>query len=267
MLLNQIELLVLIKDQPILEYLTDEKLPRTFVEGRPGSIYELVVHNHSIHRVEVILSVDGLAITDGKPADAASLGFVLSPRATTRLPGWMLDTETAAAFIFSGKQNSYAVQTGEQARNVGVIGAMAFAEHIPSTVWREFSSPNYIFTGSNGSYVSPTNGKGGSITTAATGIFNSFDMEPMGRTDQSPKNAIASVQSLGTGFGEATPFRTTTVTFQRGVALGTLLIYYDDRRGLKARGIVLERQRPRQSTPDAFPGKRLACVPPPGWSG
>jgi hypothetical protein len=246
MLFNNFELMILIRNQPIVEYFTNEQTPRSFVEGRPGSVYELQLRNHNFSSIEVIVSVDGLAVTDGKPADSESLGFILPPRETIKIPGWLLDATSAATFVFAAKHNGYAAQSGAATCNIGVIGAMAFTERSPPR------APSYTFiqTGSNGGYVAPAPIEASSA---------SIQSEPIYPETQG--------QSVATGFGDATPFRTTTVRFQRGMALGTLLIYYDDRRGLKARGIVLERQRALPRTPDAFPGKRSACVPPCGWIG
>jgi hypothetical protein len=72
-------------------------------------------------------------------------------------------------------------------------------------------------------------------------------------------------QTLGTGFGAATSFHTRTVAFQRGAMAAMLTLYYDDRRGLKARGVPLEPPRRAISQPQAFPGLSIGCTPPAGW--
>jgi hypothetical protein len=77
------------------------------------------------------------------------------------------------------------------------------------------------------------------------------------------------VNNLGTGFGAATIFETETAQFDRGDLLGILVLYYDNARGLKARGIEVGRARVRHTapTPEAFPGMKKSCTPPPGWKG
>jgi hypothetical protein len=77
------------------------------------------------------------------------------------------------------------------------------------------------------------------------------------------------VNNLGTGFGAATIFETETAQFDRGDLLGILILYYDNARGLRARGIEVGRPRVRHtaSTPEAFPGMKKSCTPPPGWKG
>lgn len=88
------------------------------------------------------------------------------------------------------------------------------------------------------------------------------------RKAAAPVAMAAAVNNLGTGFGEATAFRTETVSFHRGDMQAMIVLYYDDARGLKARGIVLARTKreKEQVAPNAFPGM-TGCVPPPGWRG
>ena len=73
-------------------------------------------------------------------------------------------------------------------------------------------------------------------------------------------------QTLGTAFGQATNFQTMQVTFERGDMVAMLIMYYDDIRGLKARGIVIPTRR-QQTQPQAFPGMTTGCTPPDGWKG
>jgi hypothetical protein len=77
--------------------------------------------------------------------------------------------------------------------------------------------------------------------------------------------APAVEQTLGTTFGEATDFHTTTVQFQRGDLLAMIVLYYDDRQGLKRRGIDVTR---KLAAPNPFPADTpKGCAPPAGWNG
>lgn len=75
------------------------------------------------------------------------------------------------------------------------------------------------------------------------------------------------VQNLGTGFGKAQDFKTSTVAWERGDMLSMIVLYYDNARGLRSRGINLDRRAKNAATqtPNAFPG--MNCAPPPGWKG
>jgi len=58
-----------------------------------------------------------------------------------------------------------------------------------------------------------------------------------------------------------------TTTFMTATVepFAVALIYYDDRQGLKNRGIKLDGKK-SSGLPNPFPGDR-GCVPPTGWQG
>lgn len=126
MLYNNVELKILIKGKPITEY-THRGL--TYVEGRESSEYELELKNNHSTRVEVIISVDGLSIIDGKFAGPESTGYVLNAYQKAVIPGWMVDQGTAAKFKFGAKEGSYSTGvSGGSSANNGVIGMMVYSE-------------------------------------------------------------------------------------------------------------------------------------------
>lgn len=100
---------------------------RGFVVGRVGDAYTIVVTNRSSHRFEVVASVDGLDVIDGKTADLDHRGYIMRPYGEVRIDGFRQSMNTVAAFRFGAVADSYAAQTGS-ARNVGVIGVAVFAE-------------------------------------------------------------------------------------------------------------------------------------------
>lgn len=76
--------------------------------------------------------------------------------------------------------------------------------------------------------------------------------------------------TLGTAFGESTSFATAKVDFTRGDMLSMIVLYYDDAKGLKARGIQMVKpsKKKYQQKPDAFPAMSPeGCQPPPNWRG
>jgi hypothetical protein len=263
MRLNDVEMTILIRDRPITEYQHDGQ---TLVEGRAGSEYEIAVRNHTWQRLETILSVDGLSVIDGKPAGTQSQGYLIEGGATIRIPGWMLDAKTVAKFAFASMKQSYTAQSGGDDRNNGVIGALVYREKMKPIVYNHNSLiPRSIY----GSGVSDT-GVGTFSGIASNGCLSnatSYNAASIQCSTQSaaprgicPQYSDVVDQGLGTAFGQATDFATQTVAFERGDLLTTLLCYYDDKRGLKARGIVIE--RPVKPIPQAFPA---GCTPPRGW--
>jgi len=108
-------------------YNTYSSARRFVVGGRDGS-YSIVLKNRCKSRLEVVLSVDGLDVIDGKTASFGKRGYVIAPDETLEVKGWRTGPDTVARFKFSTVAGSYAnLSTGEH-RNVGVIGLAVFGE-------------------------------------------------------------------------------------------------------------------------------------------
>ncbi len=101
---------------------------RRLVEGRPGAEYALVIRNRSRSRLEVVVSVDGLDVLDGKPASTSRRGYLINAGQTLEIEGFRTSSATVAAFKFSSVSNSYANLRHGDTRNVGVIGVAVFTE-------------------------------------------------------------------------------------------------------------------------------------------
>ena len=99
-----------------------------FVQGKAGSAYSIWVRNRCRSRVEVVLSVDGLDVIDGKTASFRKRGYVIAPGETLEVKGWRTGWDSVARFEFSSVGASYANQRHGDARNVGVIGMAVFGE-------------------------------------------------------------------------------------------------------------------------------------------
>jgi len=109
---------------------------RSYVIGEVGRRYTIVLHNRTDFRFEVLLSVDGLDVMDGKSASFAKRGYILDPRGDLEVDGFRQSTETVAAFRFGSVKNSYAEKKHGESRNVGVIGVALFNERgAPQPVW------------------------------------------------------------------------------------------------------------------------------------
>lgn len=232
---SPIELKVLINGRDATEYSKDGQ---HFIEGRQGSKFTIKLTNKTYSRVHAVVSVDGLSINTGNPASQSDSGYILNPLQTIEIPGWTLSSSEVAAFQFSTKNRSYAQQGGGSSINCGVIGV---------AVWSEKQKP--IIT---------------------KGIMRGFgdSMWAMGSTtsiSDANLSAQSSINNLGTEFGSRTDFATTSVNFENDRLLDTLVLYYDDIKGLKSRGIeVKSPAKNQQVVPNPFPG---GCVPPTNWRG
>lgn len=106
--------------------------------GEPNARYSLAVANDTGSAFELVASVDGLDVIDGRPADFSSRGYIVDPFSSVVIDGWRTSEDSVAAFRFSSIEESYAERTGE-GRNVGVIGAAFFRE--APRAWEEWRAP------------------------------------------------------------------------------------------------------------------------------
>jgi hypothetical protein len=104
----------------------------TLVVGQDGDRYRIVVRNATDARFEIVASVDGLDVLDGKPASPERRGYILEPRGELVIDGFRQTDERVAAFRFGKVASSYAAQTSGDS-NVGVIGVAIFPER--GAVW------------------------------------------------------------------------------------------------------------------------------------
>jgi hypothetical protein len=101
---------------------------RNYVVGEAGHRYTIVVSNRTNFRLEVVVSVDGLDVLDGKAAAFHKRGYLIDPRGEIEIDGFRQSMDTVAAFRFGSVRGSYAgLKTGDT-RNVGVIGVAVFNE-------------------------------------------------------------------------------------------------------------------------------------------
>jgi hypothetical protein len=95
---------------------------------RTRSRYTIVIQSHVPARLEVVVSVDGLDVLDGKSASVAKRGYLIDPHGVLEIDGFRQSMDAVAAFRFGSVQDSYAEKKHGDARNVGVIGVALFNE-------------------------------------------------------------------------------------------------------------------------------------------
>lgn len=99
---------------------------RRLVAGKKGSSYTIVVKNRCKSALEIVASVDGLDVEDGKTASFSKRGYIIDPGESVEIKGFRTSYNRVAAFEFSGVSNSYANLKYGDTRNVGVIGIAVF---------------------------------------------------------------------------------------------------------------------------------------------
>ena len=105
---------------------------RTLIMGEDGARYRIEVRNGTSARFEIVASVDGLDVVDGKPADPNRRGYIVDPHDTLIIDGFRTSDDAVAAFRFGAVADSYAAQSSGD-RNVGIVGLAIFAER--GAVW------------------------------------------------------------------------------------------------------------------------------------
>jgi len=243
-----------------------EPLPIFYVDGlhyllgRRGQPYEIWLTNRTDARLEAVVSVDGRDVVSGREADyTQDRGYILYPGEELRIEGFRTSLDSVAAFEFSEVSDSYAARMGD-ASNVGVIGVALFEED-------ERGQPAPIAGGEryeqDDERYPPPAASPSSQAKAAPGAGGAADMA---MEEES--------QGLGTKYGDQVGSQAEIVPFKRKDPerpIELIGLYYDDRRGLEAKGVEFPDDG-RYNTldpdgPNPFPGapgdRDFAPPPPP----
>lgn len=205
---------------------------RLYVAGEPGHQYELRLSNRSGERLLAVTSVDGVNVITGKTADPQQSGYVLDPWDGVDVEGWRKNLDEVATFYFTRLSDSYAARTGRP-DNVGVIGVAVFRERQPCCRHH----PHHPLE---------ERAAGNAPAPASQAERQSAD-EYSSRRERG---------KLGTGHGHREDSPAHYVDFQRSSSTPeeTIVIYYDSRKNLMARGVIREpRHYADQDRPNPFP--------------
>lgn len=101
---------------------------RRLVAAESNGTYTIVVRNRSKSILEIVASVDGLDVMDGKRAAFSKRGYLVNPGAFFEIKGFRTSYDSVAAFKFSSVTNSYANLRHSDTRNVGVLGIAVFTQ-------------------------------------------------------------------------------------------------------------------------------------------
>jgi len=217
--------------------------------------YALRVRSDFSRDILVVLSVDGLDVMSGKPADYRSDGgYVLHPHEVLDVPGWRRDDGHVAAFSFREAGGSYSAQMGHGTSNVGIVGCAAFQSVCAhQTPRRQVKKSTSWFPPWDDMQILGSAGFSGG---------HSSSMGP-------PQKASYDRGSLvGTEYGRETEHQVRTVSFRKASEEPDQIVTlrYATRSWLAAQGIAVPPAFDLlfgSGRPQAFPG--VSCPPPPGW--
>jgi hypothetical protein len=231
-----------------------------YLLGQRGQQYDIWLTNRTDERLEAVVSVDGRDVITGREADyVEDRGYILYPGEELQIEGFRTSLDSVAAFEFSDVSDSYAARMGD-ASNVGVIGIALFEE-------AERGEPVPIagggeYEGDDEHYPPPSAAPSAEAKAApSAGASADIAME-----EES--------QGLGTKYGDQVGSEAEIVPFKRkdpDRPLELIGLYYDDRRGLEAKGVEFPDDMKYHALdpdgPNPFPGSRddgdYAPPPPP----
>lgn len=201
------EFSVWVDGRPVPEHL-DGVGGITWIQGVREQEFALYVQNATNNRVLAVVSVDGLSVMDGKPANYNSGGYILSEGSHILIPGWRLDNNSVARFEFGVSAEGYATLMNQSPRNIGVIACAFFAE-------------------------APT----------VTGIDHAMLSDSSGTSKSSTRPGVeTTTDNIAVKFGEKAAHQVVVGSFERASDKpeALLSVRYDTVDGLRARGIGCE---------------------------
>jgi hypothetical protein len=197
---------------------------------------------------------------DGEPASEHSKGYIVAAYGTLYIDGWRTSDDEVRVFKFGSRSSSYAGRTGNDVSNIGVIGVMYIPEKVPVYDLNKLLRDSYSIPVPTHRYEPLHWG----ISTGTPyhdpmcyGIsslsLSSGDVKAVA----SASPVRGAINNVGTEMGEVKHAPVKTVYFDSdATSLTTFAIYYDDRKGLESRGIIVD---PRKLKPSAFPASTKYC--------
>ncbi|WP_058911042.1 hypothetical protein [Entomohabitans teleogrylli] len=98
------------------------------IKGTPGQRYQLYFRNFSSWKnYEVVATVDGLDVLNGKPGSVNNNGYILNAGESLAIKGFRTSKQAEASFEFSAVGDSYVANSQHgDVNNVGTIGFAVF---------------------------------------------------------------------------------------------------------------------------------------------
>jgi hypothetical protein len=262
----------------------------SFIEARSGTTYTIKIKNDNPYRVMAVLSVDGLDVVTGKPAEETNTGYIIDAYSSLDVKGYRISDDNSASFIFTSKGNSYVQQTKSNATNAGVIGLRTFKEKVPYySGWVLNPGVPYTTLGNNTVSSLPctytvgnTTANVTGTTTAAYNCSNYFNNTSVSNTSLNASSGILRSMNVssdtskplshkqfdtGTGWGSKLEDKVTRISFEKGDMLVEMSVYYASKEALVEMGVDLQNIPKIAKEPVMPKAFGNYCTPPKGWNG
>ena len=269
----------------------------SFIEARSGTNYTVKIKNDNPYRVMAVLSVDGLDVVTGKPAEETNTGYIIDAYSSLDVKGYRISDDNSASFIFTSKGKSYVQQAKSNATNAGVIGLRTFKEKlsyysgwnitagsgIGSVTVPYTTLGNYTINTVPCTYtVGNTTANVTATTTAANNCSNYFNSTSVSNTNLNASSGILRSMNVssdtskplshkqfdtGTGWGSKLEDKVTRVSFEKGDMLVEMSVYYASKEALVEMGVDLQNTPKIAKEPVMPKAFGNYCTPPKGWNG
>jgi len=115
-----------------------------YLSANDGQSYQLRYSNTSNQTFEIVASVDGLDVLNGRKASKSNSGYVLRPLSSFSIEGFRKSNSSVASFTFSKPKDSYAANSAYGAiQNTGVIGTVVYELKAPKYYPTKQTSEGY----------------------------------------------------------------------------------------------------------------------------
>lgn len=219
---------------------------KTYIAGNVGDNYEINIceNQKSIGRSLYVVSVDGLNVISGEPANYNQTGYVISNGQCSKIKGWRKNMNEEAKFVLTSSSGSYAARTNQNQRNLGVIGFALFNEDIPIQIYE--SPKSAVLSQKSNDYSSDSARSMPPSATASEAVAEGLIREQSFKLKRDDK--------IGTGHGERIVSQARDTEFKRISDKPNRVIkfYYDSYENLISKGIISI----KQDQPNPFPGER-----------
>ena len=232
---------------------------KTYVMGHYNNRYRVRIRNHTGHRIEAVVSVDGRDVISGELGSfEEQRGYLVDGHSSVLIDGFRQSDQNVASFRFTTPGDSYSARMGTP-QHLGVIGVAVFRERSRPRPVQVAPAPQVMGPTDTGQSAEWETGAGGrGMGTGGGGVASaSSRKESNGRGMNRP-------QKLGTKYGETRYSPIEFVAFVRANSrrpATILAVYYDNESGLISRGI--RTRPPAFDEPSPFPRQVRYAPPPP----
>lgn len=237
----------------------------TYIEAHDGSEYSIRIQNSSAARKLCVISVDGVNVITGQPAQECDIvnGYIVNGFSSIEIKGFRTDVNNVGAFKFCKKANGYCNEKGLKGNN-GVIGVRVYDEMARPLVFKGPACPPDIFENApkitHPPYIPPPTWIDPHLPTIT--CLSNVKRGISNATYSTCCSSSVPDFSAATTWGQKISDSVTYVDFEvDSCKYVDYIIYYDTRNNLEKAGVKTRKEKQMPKAFGAF------ATPPKGWRG